>query len=587
LFLYTASHTIYSVIVCKELPGHDHGVFLVGREYLFRTGIYNYGQLAMANQSLRALLHAKFLITAIILLWGCSTAQQTSSDSANKEIESTNRNAPKIQSEVGTYSSTEPMTRENLSGVWVPVQVFQQRRNRRTTLRRNLPTNVYQFNYKDEHTYSVQLIQPDGSAVFEPVDLTLREHRDQLSLRLASNSSSVRNRFPPFSVRPKRSSDGVDILTNVTTTTQNSDYLIRFRQTDGAKEANIAELTFDKFCTGPAAKLSQGVLKEQGALKALERDHPAQTQKYSLIKASSLGLFNPDLMTKVIGKPLNELSREAKSTIFERLRVCAIYHPDRNVGDALADALFGEQFTLNAVRSDIGRSLTSKSPLLPSRTKRSVEGWLEKAITSASAIASLPGYSDISALSEEELKSSLNTIEGFVYDIPPSQIGNRFTTVGRLGDQLKAVTQARIDNTSPARSDQELVLSASRKYLLENCNRAVLALRDKSGQALPGLLSASSVEPRGRMCVIESATHLFKFNVSRVSLDTCSSNEPTVCNFTAYWSCSYTLNPKFGFSSGTANIDPVCPLVRSSSVQMRGMYQRKAPSRWVATKVEW
>ena len=281
----------------------------------------------MANQSLSSILHFKFLITVILLLGGCSTTQKQSADS-NKDITSPDQSLSAIQVGLGSYGNTEPMNRKNLSGIWIPVNVFQQRRNRKTTLERNLPKLAYQLNYKDEQTYSVQLTQPDdGSAVTDPVDLTVREYRDQLSLRLSSNSSTVRNRFPPFSVTPKRSSEGVDILTNVTIpTTRNSDYLIRFRQTDGAKEANIAELTFANFCNGPAAKLSQGVLKEQGALKILERDHPDLSQKYSLIKASTLGLFNPNLMTEVIGKPLKELSREAKSTLFERLRAVSYTH---------------------------------------------------------------------------------------------------------------------------------------------------------------------------------------------------------------------------------------------------------------------
>ena len=541
----------------------------------------------MTSQSLRTLLQAIFLITVHLLLWGCSTAQKANSDST-KETGSTNQKLSGKQSGTGTYSNTEPMNRENLSGVWVPVQVFQQRRNRKTLLTRNLPNVVYQLSYKDTQTYSVQLTQPDGSVVTDRVDLGLREYRGKLSLRLATNSSAVRSSFPPYSVSPKRSVDGVDILTNVTVpTTRSSHYLIRFRQTDGAREANIAELTFDKFCTGPAAKLSQGALKEQRALKEFNRDYPDLARRYSMIKISTLGLFNPNLMMDVIGKTLNNLSQDAKSTLFERLRVCAIYHPDRAVGDALADALFGERFTLNAVRSDIGRSLSSKAPLEPFQTKRAVQSWLDKAITSANAIAGLPVSSDISTLSEDELKTTVNEIEGIIYDIPPSQIAAQFATVARLKDRLEAVVQARIDATSPVKPDQELVLTATRKYLLGNCNRAVLALRDKSGQALTSLLTASLVEPRRGMCVIESATHLFKFNISRVSLDSCSSNDPAVCNFDAYWSCSFKLNPKFGFSSTTVNIDPVCPIVKSSPVRMHGSFRRIAPSRWEATKIDW
>jgi len=57
------------------------------------------------------------------------------------------------------------------------------------------------------------------------------------------------------------------------------------------------------------------------------------------------------------------LSTASKTTIIERLRVCAIYHVDRHSADLLAQVLFGDGFNREAIKAEIGRSSRWNWPL--------------------------------------------------------------------------------------------------------------------------------------------------------------------------------------------------------------------------------
>lgn len=180
----------------------------------------------------------------------------------------------------------------------------------------------------------------------------------------------------------------------------------------------------------------------------------------------------------------------------------------------------------------------------------------------------------------------------YAYKPPPSDIAPELSDlavrINSLEKRRAAEREAELDRTAPAASQNTLILEATRAYVLEICSKAVLALRANDGQALLSLASARSVKARNGSCVIDSATHLFSFHLWSVGQQRCTARgDATKCNFKARWACSYKLNPQFGFSKETANIDPVCPLMRNLSVAMAGQFDKKAPRRWIAKQVDW
>ena len=485
------------------------------------------------------------------------------------------------------------LTPDNLSGRWVPTQLYNGRGRDRRKISRNLLKVVYDFEKIGEGRYRADKSWRSGIGEQTSAELVIRAKRDGFSLRLASNSATLRKGFPASSIVPKRSAHGVDIMTNVTvSTTSDSMYFIRFRDTAAAREAGIAKLDYAEFCSGPARQLANNARAERDALKGLAGTADTFASGFSSRKAIALGLFSDDGVKSVSGRPFTELSTAARSALIERLRVCAIYHQDRGTADAIAAALFGNNFTIEAVLSDVGRSFKRNVPLESVSTASNVTADLRAADIARQALSTERSGLNASKLDGDALLDAQAAMwKKYAYKLPPSELASEMTVAATALDEREArriaAREEELDRTAPAAPEHELILSATQKYILEDCNRAALALRDKSGDALLALGTARSVKAQGNYCVIDLHALLFSFNVRRVASEQCAIGNPTECNFIINWHCSYDLNPAFGFSPDTPNADFICPVLRQSPVKMQGVFDKKAPRRWVASLIEW
>lgn len=494
----------------------------------------------------------------------------------------------------GAYDSRADDTAlspDNLAGRWVPTQLSNGRGRDRSTIRRNLPKVFYDFVKVGDGQYRADKSWRTGSGETTRTQLIIRERRSGFSLKLTSNRASLRKDFPAYSIEPKRSKNGVDIMTNVTTpTTSDSFYFVRFRDTVAAREAGIEQLDYAAFCSGPAQQLAEGAEVERKALEDLGSTAGAFGLRHASHLGLALGLFANDGVKLVTGSTFIELSDAARSTLIERLRTCAIYHQDRDVADTIAEALFGNQFTIKGVLGDVGRLFQRNPPLESMRTASSVEADLRAADAARKSLVS--ARKSLDALGGDALLDARrDMLKEHGYKLPPSEIFSELAMVSaslKERDSRRATArEEELDKTGPAQSENKLILSATQKYLLEDCSRSALALRDKNGQSLPSLALARSVKPQEGLCVIDLTTHVFSFNIRRVESEQCGTRDPVACRFDAYWFCSYELNPSFGFSSNTPNIDFICPLIRSVPVQMQGTFDRKSQRRWIANQVNW
>jgi len=524
--------------------------------------------------------------TETVLLAGKSLRK---TNVASKNTSTTNRSTG------NTETDEALLTPANLSGRWVPTQLYLDDKvfNRVPTIKRNLLKTIYDFKRTGEGRYLATKSWRNGDGHPGTAELVIRKRRDNFSLQLSSNRASLRESFPAYSIEPKRSFHGVDIMTNVSSSTsRQSLYFIRYRDTPAAREVGVSQYDYAQFCSGPARKLAVAARAELDALKKLADAHPRVGSKYSSRNATSLGLFGSGTFNEVVGKPFTSLSERGRSTLIERLRVCAIYHQDRGTADTIAAALFGKYFTHEAVKKDVGRAHRGNKAFESRTTSRSIEGSLRDAKVARKSLAAARESLEVAGLKgDARLEARKQMFEEHAFMLPPSEVATEFA---ELADALKglasrqaAAQEAELDRTQPAAPETRLIAEAARKYLLADCRRAALALRDDTGKSYISLALARSVEPRNGKCVIDSATHLFSFNISQVSQQQCTSGDPAECRFLAHWSCSYNLNKSFGFSPDTVNIDPICPLVRSAPVRMEGVFVRKAPRRWLAQRINW
>jgi hypothetical protein len=500
----------------------------------------------------------------------------------------------KAQKVTAALQDDSPLNSDNLAGTWAPTQLWETKSFPIRELKRNALKVIYDFEKVGANRYQAKKRWRSGSGEPDSIELVIKKRRDGFSLQLPSNSAAMQRRFPAYSMDPKQSAHGVDILTSVTSpTTRDSMYMIRFRKTRAAEEARIDSYDYFSFCSGPARRFAQAARTELNALQSLASVDSRAAAPYRKEIALSLGMFGSSGFKDLNGIAFNGLSTAAQSTLIERLRICAIYNTDRAMADMVANGLFGDRFTQEVIKSDVGRSLHSKKPLNSSVRPDGMAQSLRQADAARKALTVARQKLDSSSLQGDKLlEAKWAMLREYAYKLPPSEIAPELSDLAVRMNSLEkrraTEREAELDRTAPAASQNTLILEATREYILENCSKAVLALRANNGQALLSLASARSVKARNGNCVIDSATHLFSFNLRSVEQQRCSANDDrTTCNFKARWACSYKLNPKFGFSKQTANIDPLCPLVRNSSVAMEGQYDKKAPRRWIAKQVDW
>ncbi len=509
----------------------------------------------------------------------------------NVKIEATKRDVP-IAPKSTTVDDGKPLSQDNLSGIWSHTQIWESKSFGKREIKRNIPWVKFDIRKNGSRRYTVYRILKDGSLDPDSAQLRTRSVFDTFTLQLTTNTAAMRPRFSPYSVQPLRSKYGVDILTNVTVpTTRSSSYLIRFRENEHAREANIEEHDYDSFCSGPASRLSSAARAEDSALKKIIAADSSLKKRGATQRALILGLFGSERFKETIGKSYQSLSEKAKLTLTERLRICAIYHTNRLSGDMLLKALFGTGFNRERLRKDIGRSYKRNFPQ-EAVSQLYVNQYFAEARLAREALEKEKRALEETGLTGDELTvEKYKILSKHALALPPSEVSAELVKVAsikkNIAQQEAEEREKELDRTAPAKSESTLVLDATKKFLLRDCNRASLALRDKTGQSYIPLATARSVTAKGSRCVIESLTHLLSFNVRDAGSVSCSSGDPASCTFLAFWYCEYDLNPSFGFSSGTANIDPICPVVRNTPVKMNGVFQRKAPRRWIAQDIDW
>ncbi len=487
-----------------------------------------------------------------------------------------------------TINAMDPISPMSLSGSWTVVSMYDMKKFHRVLERR---ISDFEFRFENINARTIRITRSHRKNTKESAstDLKLGPSKRGFTLTMKSNSVQARNGFSFYSLAPLRSKNGVDILKS-----SNDGYYIRFRETDSARDAGFSEMDFYSFCAGPAASMVLDAQKEFNYLEKLASPHPIFYKRYDKRLVAALGLFGSKHLESTFGKRYLDFSKQAQVEFVERLRACAIFHPNRQKADLIATALFGNSFTMFTVKRDADIQTGKKQKALEVYTNASEASNLlrnveQKRESLNSAVAEI----DRSRLGADKRIEKLAAVyDENVYHLPPSEkvteLSTLATSLAELQNRRQIEREEELDRTGPARSQGDLVAGATRKYFLQNCSKAVLSLKaGEKGRGLGAILSARSVKDIDGQCVIESATHILSFSLQGVALQSCSDEDLAVCSFQAYWLCSYKLNPKFGFSKGTANIDPVCPLVRNSPTDMIGRYTRKSQRRWIAQQISW
>lgn len=501
---------------------------------------------------------------------------------------------PKPDSQITTNNS--PLSKDNLAGRWIPTKLFVGRRSGKPFFRRRSLGMSYDIVNSGTDKYEAYKVPSGRNEATESVEIIAKQRHRFLTLQLPSNQTNLRDWFPSLALRQQQSRHGVDILTDVSGhRSSNSLYLIRFRDSQEFRNAKIGLLDYSEFCAGPAERLAELIYRESRALESIRKVSPSIASKYRQTTVLSMAAFGSEIFEDVTGSTFSDLSSAGKSTLFERLRVCAIYHPDRHVGGMIAKALIGDRFTVQTVGLEVGRSIRPKKPLHITVTPAGIEKALQQAKTNRLEFsAELEKLNNSKLAGGNLLKSKWEVYSKYAFKMLPSEHAPELVKIAKAIEEidLRAAIEreAMLDRTAPAKPQHVLLLDATSDFIVKDCNRAALALRaarNEDGESLVPIVIARSVKAKNDVCVIDSATHLLSFNIAKVENPSCETGDPTNCKFTAYWYCKYELNPDFGWDKKTANIDIVCPLVRSQPIQMNGQYERKAPRRWIANRVDW
>jgi hypothetical protein len=310
----------------------------------------------------------------------------------------------------------------------------------------------------------------------------------------------------------------------------------------------------------------------------------------------ALGLFGGKVFSETFGVDFTELDNGVRTEIFERLRACALYHPNRSVGQTLVNMLWGDEYAIDWHAADTyvakhgryrGRAVNYEVKTLP--------GVIATALSAAEAHAIIATAREDLASVEDDLaalEAKANSIRDAALSLPPSEAEDALIlasgTFRSIARQKEEQRLAQLDKTLPAQPETTLIREAAQAYVLKNCNRNSVLLRYflSGGDSAAALVSIKSAKPNGTSCEVNAGVQLYALNVSSVTSANCSEGDPATCTFTARVSCRSRINPEFGFETNLANIDPVCPVVQLPQYTLQGEFRRNSPSRWTATAVE-
>lgn len=517
--------------------------------------------------------------------------------SNNRKSNTSGQNSAGEEVGLGTVSDDEPLSTENLAGEWASVQIRETNTIFNREVIRSEPPFHYIFEKNGTSQYLTSTVRRLKSGPTDGVILTAKKTKSGFTLRMTSFTAAFKSFKEAITEaywvglsEPHYSANGVDILTDVTIpTSRKSHYLIRFRSSAAAKELGIASLNYFEFCTGPATKLANLISSEKQSLSVTSKVIESRGYRKS---ALATGTFGAEQFKAIFGRSFTQLSSSARSTLIERLRTCAIYHIDRRAADLIADLLFGDRFTRVAIQADVGRHLRKNKPLLSGLNAENVVNYLSAAKSAQGNLNDgLESLNAKGTIGDKLIEAEWDLYRNYGAKLPPSAIWREVKQLAVRKNEFERrkmdAKEAELDRTLPPLPETELILVATKNILLKNCSRAFLSLRASSGGGGIATWTANSVEAKRGMCVVNSGTHLLSFNIRSVNRHECMAGDPTACTFTGNWSCRYELNPEFGFSPSTKNIDVVCPLVRSSPIRFKGMFQRKAPRRWIAKSIDW
>lgn len=469
----------------------------------------------------------------------------------------------------------------DLSGEWA---YFTARTDRGNVFRPYFEVSIYphKFAFRVIDDKRVEVKISNGGKV-STVELKAPEHNYLLSIEKSDDGKVF---FPRF-LKLLYDEHGVALLAG-----HNEMYLVRFSEMSKNLPGSIDQMPPEQFCQGPASEIAAFAASEIQTLKRLKSSSRFYSN-FDESKAAAIGLFDFTNFQKVFGIPLEGADDRLWAEILERLKYCSVLHFGSTESNAVATALF-----VNPLKESIRgflpeRHSTFKGPNI--QLRMSVSQFREFGEKVASARSGLDGaLAQISGEVDQSIRR--RRIEEILRDgssyVAPSKLAEIVEKLERdleISESNRAKErEAFLDRTQPARPQNELIEAAARGYFLTNCRQAFLAAQaSKQGRGALGVALSRSVEAVGGQCVITLATHILKLSVRSVSSDKCSGEGEAFCNFDLYWSCHLDLNPEFGFSADVANIDPICPVLGSVPVSMRGTFERTAPRRWTVRQLEW
>lgn len=479
-------------------------------------------------------------------------------------------------------SPTEPLGIDTVAGDWIRVGVgFRGNGFRPTEVSRNIARTTLRIFRTGPASVSVAPASSGSGAA-----AGFEQDTDEEGFLLRYERGGRPANGIPYRLERMRSRSGVDILQG----NSGGTYLIRFRPTEAA--LSYGAVGFDDFCSGPGRALAEAARREIDAAE----EYPAWTAEGEPARIAALhGVFGGPAFAKAFGRAIGDMQNPARTEIVERLRTCAIFHPNRAIGDPLATALFGDALTTAALRADLQQTTRARDarPLEVRSSAGRAYGLVSRAGIERDNLSR--GLAEVAA-SEMPDRTRQARIAALVRaaapHLPPSETGARLTRVAvaqaRADREAARAAQAEADRTAAPRPEGDLVLDAARDYFLANCNKAVLTMRAvNAGSGVVTTVLARRIEPQGGQCTVVLATHILRFIPRAVRLQGCSGSDPADCRFDLFWACSYDLNPAFGFSSGLANFDPICPVIELAPVPMTGRFRRAAPGRWVALAIDY
>ncbi|MBU2580557.1 MAG: DUF4189 domain-containing protein [Alphaproteobacteria bacterium] len=507
---------------------------------------------------------------------------------AEQKHDLTSRRAANVDKEAGREEKLKPhaglsqrFRGIDLSGEWA---YFTARTDRGNVFRPYFEVSIYphKFAFRVIDDKRVEVKISNGGKV-STVELKAPKHNYLLSIEKSDDGKVF---FPRF-LKLLYDEHGVTLLAG-----HNEMYLVRFSEMSKNLSGSIHQMPPEQFCQGPASEIAAFAASEIQTLKRLKSSSRFYSN-FDESKAAAIGLFDFTNFQKVFGIPLEGADDRLWAEILERLKYCSVLHFGSTESNAVATALF-----VNPLKESIRgflpeRHSTFKGPNI--QLRMSVSQFREFGEKVASARSGLDGaLAQISGEVDQSIRR--RRIEEILRDgssyVAPSKLAEIVEKLERdleISESNRAKErEAFLDRTQPARPQNELIDAAARGYFLDNCSKAFLAAQaTKQGRGVLGVALSRSVEAVDGQCVITIATHILKLSVRAVNSDKCSGDGEAFCNFDLYWSCRFDLNPEFGFSADVANIDPICPVLGSVPVSMRGTFERTAPRRWTVRQLEW